>query len=150
MFFAWDWWRPHLAQLGVVAAQRDQLLADRATAVGLPLALLGVRHHALHLVAAGQPAVGVPALAGVHQALDAPLDAQLPRLLRVVGGHGLAAAAVQVEAELLHLVGVAVVLVAGDAQVEVLADSAVVARLHRLGARVAVVHELVLALGKED
>ena len=35
---------------------------------------LGVAHHPLHLVAAGQAAVGVAALARVHQRLDAPLD----------------------------------------------------------------------------
>ena len=40
----------------------------------------------------------------------------------------------------------AVLLVAGDAQVEVVADRAVVAGLHRLDARVAVVDKLILAL----
>ena len=41
---------------------------------------------------------------------------------------------------------VALLLVAADAEVKVLADRAVVARLHALAAAVAVVHKLVLAL----
>ena len=64
----------YLTKLGVVAAESYQLLADGTAAIGLPLALLGVAHHPLHLVAAGQAAVGVAALARVHQRLDAPLD----------------------------------------------------------------------------
>ena len=120
----------YLAKLGVVAAEGDELFADGAAAVGLPLALLGVRDHPLHLVAAWQAAVGVSALAGVDQALYAPLDAQLPRLLGVARRHGLAVAPVQVEPKLLHLVRVAIVLVAGHTQVKVLANRAVVARLH--------------------
>lgn len=54
-----------LAHLGVVAAQRDELLADGTTAVGLSLALLGVGHDSLHLVTRRRPAVGVSALARV-------------------------------------------------------------------------------------
>ena len=138
----------NLAKLGVVAAEGNELFANGAAPVGLPLALLRVGHHPLHLVAARQAAVGVPALAGVDKALDAPLDAQLPRLLGVACGHRLAPAPVKVKPKLLHLVGVAVVLVASDTEVEVLADGAVVPRLHRFGASVAVVHKLVLALSK--
>ena len=120
----------HLTKLGVVAAESNELLADGAAPVGLPLALLRVRHHPLHLVAAWQPAVGVSALAGVDQALDAPLDAQLPRLLGVARWHRLAPASVKVKPKLLHLMGVAVVLVAGHTEVKVLADGAVVSCLH--------------------
>ena len=130
----------------MVAAEGDELFADGAAAVGLPLALLGVGHHPLHLVTAWQSAVGVSALAGVDEALYAPLDAQLPRLLGVARRHRLPAAPVQVEPKLLHLVRVAVVLVAGHTQVKVLANRAVVPCLHGLGASVAVVHKLVLAL----
>ena len=75
----------HLTELGVVAAEGNQLFTDGAAPVGFPLALLGVADHPLHLVTAGQTAVGVPALTRVHQALDAALDAQLPRLLRIAG-----------------------------------------------------------------
>ncbi len=69
-----------LAALGVVAAERDRLLAYPATGV-LLLALLRVVQNFAHLLAARQAAVGVPALARVHQGLDAPLD----RLLAVLG-----------------------------------------------------------------
>ena len=87
-------------------------------------------HHPLHLVAARQPAVGVPALARVHQALDAALDTELPRLLRVAGGGSLTSSTVKIEAELLHLVGMAVLLVARHAQVKVVAYRAVIPGLH--------------------
>ena len=114
----------------MVTAEGNELFADGAAPVGLPLALLRVRHHPLHLVAAWQATVGVPALAGVDEALDASLDAQLPRLLGVAGRHSLTPTRVKVKAKLLHLVGVAVVLVASHTEVKVLADGAVVPGLH--------------------
>ena len=114
----------------MVATESNELFADGAASVGLPLALLGVTHHPLHLVAARQPAVGVPALARVHQALDAALDTELPRLLRVAGGGSLTSSTVKIEAELLHLVGMAVLLVARHAQVKVVAYRAVIPGLH--------------------
>ena len=114
----------------MVAAESNQLFADGTTSVGLPLALLGVTDHPLHLVTARQATVGVPALAGVDEALDASLDAQLPRLLGVAGRHSLTPTPVKVKAKLLHLVGVAVVLVASHTEVKVLADGAVVPGLH--------------------
>ena len=134
----------------MVATKRYELFTDGTSTVRLPLALLGVADHPLHLVAGRQAAVGVPALAGVHQRLDAPLDGQLPSLLRV-GGRvgGVAATSVQVEPELLHLVGMAVLLVASDAQVEVVTDRAVVPGLDRLDTSVAVVDKLVLALERD-
>ena len=68
--------------------------------------------------------------------------------LRIAGGRHLGGSAVEIEPELLHFVLVALLFVAADAQVKVLADRAVVARLHALAAAVAVVHKLVLALSK--
>jgi len=67
----------------VVTTQRDELLADGAPAVGLSLALLGVRDDPLHLVARGRAAVGVATLAGVNQTLDAARDRVLPVVVRV-------------------------------------------------------------------
>lgn len=67
----------------MVAAQGDELLADGAAVVGLLLAAHSVGHHALHLVARLHVAVGVAALAGVHQRGDAALDGLAPRLLGV-------------------------------------------------------------------
>ena len=136
----------YLAKLCVIAAESDQLFTDRASTVGVPLAGLGVADHPLHLVARGKAAVGVTALADVDQALDAPLDGQLARLLGVVGCRVLGRPAVQVEPEALHLVDVTLLLVAGDAQVEVVADGAVVACLHALLTVVARVHKFVLTL----
>ena len=81
----------------MVTAEGNELFADGAAPVGLPLALLLVRHHPLHLVAAWQATVGVPALA------------QLPRLLGVAGRHSLNPTPVKVKAKLLHLVEVAIV-----------------------------------------
>ena len=121
-----------LTELGVVAAEGYQLFTDGAASVGLPLALLGVADHPLHLVTARQPAVGVPALTGVHQALDAALDAELPRLLGVAGGRRLASSTIEIKAELLHLVGMSVLLVARHAQVKVVTDRAVIPGLHGL------------------
>ena len=111
-----------LAVLGVEAAQGDQLLAHGAAAVGLALADLGVLHHPLHLLAGRQGAVGVAALAGVDQRLDAALDAQTPALLGALGGLPALAVAVVVQAQapLDHLVLVAFSGVAVDAQVKVL------------------------------
>ena len=69
----------------MAAAEANQLFTDGAVPVDFPFALLRVAEHPLHLVTAGQAAVGVQALTRVHQALDAALDAQLPRLLRIAG-----------------------------------------------------------------
>ena len=114
----------------MVAAEGNQLFADGATSVGLPLALLGVTDHPLHLVTGRQAAVGVPALAGVHQALDAPLDTQLPGFLRVAGGRGVTARVSEIETKLLHFVRMSVLLVAGNTEIKVFTDRAVVASLH--------------------
>lgn len=111
-----------LAVLGVVAAKRDELLADGAAAVGLALTALGVLHHTLHLLAGRERAVGIATLAGVHQRLDAALNAQTPALLRALGGLAALAVAVivQTETPLDHMVFVALSVVAVDAQVKVL------------------------------
>jgi len=106
-----------LAVLSMVAAQRDQLLAHGAATIGLPLADFGVLHHPLHLLAGRQGAVGVAALAGVDQGLDAALDAQPPALLGALGGLATLAVAVVVQAQapLDHLMLVAFGVVAVNA-----------------------------------
>lgn len=111
-----------LAVFGVVAAQSDELLADGAAAVGLALAAFRVLHHALHLLAGRQRAVGVAALAGVHQRLDAALDAEATRVSRALGGCSrlVVAVIVQSKSQLVHLVHVTFSIVASDAQVIVL------------------------------
>ena len=114
----------------MVAAESNQLFADGTSSVGLPLALLGMADNPLHLVAAGQAAVGVPALTGVHKTLDAPLDAQLPGFLRVAGGWRFTAGVSEIEAELLHFMRMSVLLVAGNTEIKVFTDGTVVASLH--------------------
>ena len=63
-----------VAGLGVVAAEGDELLADRAAAIGLALAALCVGDDPLHLPTRGQLAIIVTAPRGVDQGLDGPLD----------------------------------------------------------------------------
>ncbi|KAL1432967.1 hypothetical protein MTO96_001953 [Rhipicephalus appendiculatus] len=136
-----------LAVFGMVTTQGDKLLADGAASVGLALAALGVLHHPLHAPAAGQAAVGVPALARMHQGVDAALNGQPLRLLRVaLLGVGCGGPIVQVKAQLLHFVRMAFTIVAGHTQVKVIAYCTVVTCLHMALAAVACVHESILAL----
>lgn len=67
-----------LAVFGMIAAEGNQLLADRAAAIGLALAALGVLDNPLHLLAGRQRTVCIATLARVHQGLDAALDAEPP------------------------------------------------------------------------
>lgn len=75
-----------LAVLGMVAAESNELLADGASTIGFPFAALGVLHNPLHLLAGRQGAVGIAALAGMYQRLDATLDAQTSRVSWALGG----------------------------------------------------------------
>ena len=92
-----------LAHLGVIAAECDQLLANRTAAIGLPLTLPGMTDHSFHLVTARRPTIGITALAGVNQAVDTALYGRqavgVAVLVGVVGGLGGGA---EVEAQLLH------------------------------------------------
>jgi hypothetical protein len=137
----------NLAMFRMVAAQGDELLANRTIALCLSLADLGVCDDSLHLLARGQAAVGVAALARVHQRLDAPLDRKLAGFLRVRLLHiARGRAHVDIQAQLLHLVRMTFLLVALNAQIEVVAHSTVVTGLYMGLAAVARVHELVRAL----
>lgn len=110
-----------LAMLGMVAAQRDELLANRTPAMRLPLAVLRVLNHSFHLLTARQATVGVAALTSVHQRLDAPLDGLLPGFLRIgLLDIGRRRTVVQIETELLHLVRMTDLVLAREAQIEVL------------------------------
>lgn len=111
-----------LAVLGMIAAECNELLAHRTATVCLALAALSVLHHTLHLLARWQGAVGIATLAGMHQRLDATLDAQTPTLLRTLGGLAALAVAVivQTQTPLNHLVLMALSVVATNAQVKVL------------------------------
>ena len=127
----------------MVATKSDQLLANRASTVRFSPALSGVRDDSLHLVTRWRPAIRIATLAGMNQALDAPLDRAD---LVVVLGRLLVGDA-HVEAELLHLVGMALLGIAWDAEIIVVTGGAVVPGFHTLRAGVAVVNKLVLVLG---
>ena len=88
-----------LAELGMVAAEGDELLADGAPSAGLPLAALGVLHDPFQLLAGGQGAARARALAGMGQPLDAAQDVQPVRISRARGGRSLPLAAFIVAAE---------------------------------------------------
>lgn len=157
-----------LAVFCVITAQRYELFAYWTAAVRLSLAHLRVRYHSLHLLAARQATVGVPALARVNQRLYATLYRQFPSLLGVALTLIAARrrAVVQVQAQLFHPVGVAVLLdrkvncdgacrklmrnthliIALYAEIKVVASGAVVSRLNVGPAVVARVDKLVLTL----
>lgn len=65
----------------MITAERNQLLANGASTVGLPFAYLGVLHHSLHLLTRRQSTVGISALARVNEGVDATLNRQLACLL---------------------------------------------------------------------
>jgi len=83
----------------------------------------------------------------VYQALDASSDGILSIVVRI--RLAVSVATVQIEPEFLHSVRMAVFTEALDAQVEVVANGAVVSRFDALGAVVAGVDELVLTLSVE-
>lgn len=83
----------------MVAAEGNELLADGAPSIGFPFATLGVLYDPLHLLAGGQGAVGISALAGMDQGLDAALDAQAARVSWALGGCSLLAVAFVIQAK---------------------------------------------------
>lgn len=101
----------------MVAAQCDELLANRAASIGLALAALGMLHHSLHLLTRRQRTVGIAALASMHQRLNAALDAEASTLLWALVGLAALVVAVVVQAQspLHHLVLVALGVVAVNA-----------------------------------
>lgn len=140
-----------LAVFGMVAAKSYELFAHRAAAVGLALAALGVLHNPFHLLAGWQRAVCVAALTGVDEGLNAALDAQPSRLLGALRLLLPLAVAliVQTQAPLNHLVVMALSVVAVNAEVVVLAHSAMPPRLHMMLALIARINKAVLPLGVE-
>lgn len=116
------YWVTYMTILGMVTTQRLELLANGTHALLFPLADLRVLQHALHLVAGRQLTVGVAAVERMGQRLDAAQDGVfvsvlVSNLLLVGRGRTI----VQVQTQLVHLVLVAVLLVTGNTQVEVLA-----------------------------
>lgn len=112
-----------LAPLRMVTAQTDEL-ATRRTTVVLALARLAVLHDPLHLLTALQPTVGVAALTGVNERLDAALHGKAPRILGALLLAVVAcwATVVKTQAQLLHLVLMPILLEAWNTEVKVLQD----------------------------
>lgn len=110
------------AVLRVVAAQGNELFANRTSPVGLPLAVLRVRDDALHLLARRQTTIGIATLASVNERLDAALDGLLASFLRIGlrTSVGWRRAVVEIEAETLHVMLVADFVFAGETQIEIL------------------------------
>lgn len=111
-----------LAMLRMITTKRDELLANWTSAVRFPLAVLGVRHNALHLLTRRQSTVCVATLTRVHQRLYASLNRLLPGFLRVrlrssIGGRR---AVVEIKAKTFHLMLMADFLFAWKAEVEIL------------------------------
>ncbi len=67
-----------LAVFCMVTTKCDELLADRTTAIGFTLAAFGMLNYTFHFLARWKRAVGIAALAGMHQRLDAPLNTETP------------------------------------------------------------------------
>jgi hypothetical protein len=131
----------------MVATQCDQLFANWAATIGLAFARTRVRDNALHLLTRWQAAVGIATLAGVNKRLDTTLDRQFSGFLWVsLFGIRRRRAIVQIESQFLHLVVVPVFLVAGNAQVEIVADGTVKSRFDLRLAIVTSVHETVSSL----
>jgi hypothetical protein len=104
----------------MVTAQSDQLFADGAATIVLPLALSCMRHDSLHLLTALQAAVGISALASMHQRLDAALDGETAGHLWILCFVIICVAIVYIETELLHAVRMSFLVVASHTEIEIL------------------------------
>lgn len=134
--------------LGMVAAKSDKLLADGTATICLALAAFCVLNNTLHLLAGRERAVGIAALACMDQRLNAALYAKTTRVSWALGSccSLVVAVIIKSKSKLIHLVLMTFNIVTGNAQVIVLAHSAVVARLHVVLTLIAGVDEAVLAL----
>ena len=63
-----------VTMLGMITAQGNQLLADRAGIVQLSFAAHSVSHDTFHLMACVVAAIGILALTGMNQRGNTPLD----------------------------------------------------------------------------
>lgn len=133
---------------GMVAAQSNELLADGTAAICLSLAAFCVLNNTLHFLARREGAVGVATLACMDQRLNAALYAETARVSWALGSCRslVVAVVVQSKTKLIHLVLMTFNIVTGDAQVVVLTDSAVEARLHMVFTLIAGIDEAILAL----
>lgn len=142
-----------LARLGMVNTQSDQLATELALAVLELLTLLAVLDDTLKLHALGKRTVGIAAIDSMHERVQIDLDVWLGWLVLLAASRVLCllAALAFIASRLgagqeLHLVLVWLALIALGTLVEVITNSAVIARLHLGATRVTSVHELLIAL----
>jgi len=112
-----------LAVLCVVAAECNELFANGRSSVRLALAILGVRHNALHLLTRWKTTICIATLTGVHQRLNATLNRLFASFLWIRLGTSVGCwrgAIVQIESETLHFVGKANLLFAWKTQIVIL------------------------------
>lgn len=70
----------------MIATKCNELFTNWAATIGFPLAAFCVLNHTFHLLAGRQGAVGISTLTGVHEGLDAALNAEAARISRVLSG----------------------------------------------------------------
>lgn len=105
-------------------------------------------YHSLHLLAGRQRTVGIAALTGMHQRLNAALDAETSRVTRVLSGSCslIVALVIETQTKFLHLVLMPLSVVASDTEIIILTNSAVESCLNMVLAFIAGVNEAILAL----
>ena len=119
-----------VALLGMKTAQGKKLFAVSTATLQFPLALFSVSQHLLHTDAGTKTAVGVATLATVNQRLHESLENGHSSISRVCirstvfRGHSV----VQIEAQFVHFVWMAILLVASDTEVIVLQADKVMKR----------------------
>ena len=114
----------------MIATQSNQLFTDGTTSIGLPLALLGVTDHSLHLVTAGQATVGISALTSMNQALDTSLNTEFSSFLRIGGIGGLTTPTIKIKSKFLHVVRMAFLLITSNTKIKVITLSTMISGLH--------------------
>lgn len=98
------------------------MFTDGTATIGLALAALSMLHHSLHLLARWQRAISIATLARMHQRLDAALDTETTRVTRVLSGSCslVVALIIKTQSKFLHLMFMALGVVAGDAKIIIL------------------------------
>jgi hypothetical protein len=106
----------------MVTAESDKLLANRTATVSLALAVLRVRHDALHLLTRRQTTICIATLTGVNERLDAALYRLLASFLRIGLGStvGRRGSVVKIEPKPLHLMVMADLFFTWKTQIEIL------------------------------
>ena len=130
----------------MVTTQGNELFTDRAPTVVLSFAISSVGDYPLHFVTRRRSAIGISALTGMYQALYTSLDRRYAVWIAVCLVASATGISSQIKPKPIHFVGMAITFVTIYAKVEIVALGAMISRFHALGAIIACVDELVLAL----